>query len=74
MTDAQSDLSIEAVLSAHRERDLDGALRFHPAFYDLDAAGRARAADEAMVLRALEAASDPEGWSSTVRAVLARIS
>lgn len=73
MTDAERDVLIEAVLSAHRERDLLSELRFHPAFYDLDPAGREQAADEAMVLRRLEMALDPDGLSTTARAVLSRI-
>jgi hypothetical protein len=73
MTDSNDDLLVESLLSAHRERDPRGELRFHPAFYDLDAPGRERAADVALVQRTLEAALDPEGWSSTVRAVLGKI-
>jgi hypothetical protein len=64
---------IEACCSAHRPRDAHAELRFHPAWHDLDAAGRAEAADAAYTLRRLEAALDPENLSSTARAVLSLI-
>jgi hypothetical protein len=67
------ELLIERVTSAHREREPDGTLRAHAAWFDLDAAGRAEAAQEAERQRFLEAALDPEGLSTTARAVLARI-
>ena len=71
MTD--DDPLIEAAAAAFRERGPDGAIRFHPAWWDLDAAGRAAAFEAAVQSRALEAALDPSGLSSTGRAVLARI-
>lgn len=64
---------VEATLSAHRDRDLEGNVRFHPAFHDLDDEGRRRAFDAALRARAIEASIDPEGLSPTVRAILARI-
>jgi len=64
---------IEAVAGAYRARDPHGSLRAHPAWYDLDEAGRAEAFELGRRLRALEAALDPEGLSATARAVLARI-
>jgi hypothetical protein len=48
-------------------------VRSHPAWHDLDAEGRVEAHDRAATSRALEAALDPQGLSSTARAVLARI-
>jgi hypothetical protein len=48
-------------------------VRSHPAWHDLDAEGRVEAHDRAATSRALESALDPEGLSSTARAVLARI-
>jgi len=63
----------EQALSAWRPRDRDGAVRGHPAWHDLDADGRRRVYDETARLRAIEAALDPDGLSSTARAVLARI-
>lgn len=64
---------IEAVASAWREVGVDGAIRAHPSWHDLDASGREAAADAAIVSRWLEAALDPDGLSSTARRVLARV-
>ena len=70
----QEDLDlVEEALSAWRPRAADGGLRGHPAWHDLDAAGRQRVFDETLLLRQIEAALDPEGLSTTGRAVLARI-
>lgn len=65
---------IEQAASAFRPRDpRDGRARPHPAWLDLDEAGRQAAFDEAARARRLEAALDPAGLSTTARAVLARI-
>jgi hypothetical protein len=74
MTPEQREALLEAVGSACRERDLDGNLTALPAWHDLDQASRVEAAERAAELRRMEAALDPEGLSSTARAVLARIS
>lgn len=66
------DALIEQVAGAFRER-VQGEVRAHPAWYDLDDDGRRAAFERAMRVRALEAALDPEGLSATARAVLARI-
>lgn len=66
------ELLIEQVASAYRPVPRD-ELRYHPRWHDLGAAGRARAFARATALRALEAALDPDGLSTTARAVLARI-
>jgi hypothetical protein len=63
---------IEEAASAWRPRGAQGA-RPHPAWADLDAAGRREAYERARALRRLEAALDPEGLSTTARAVIARI-
>ena len=73
MAGPTDELLIEQVVSAHRTRSPDGEIRSHPAWYDLDAQGRRAAFDEAMLQRRLEAALDPKGLSTTVKAVLARI-
>ncbi len=72
-TPAERDALIEAVLSAYRARDPHGEIRPSAAFFDLDADGRARSFDAALEARAMEAALDPQGLSTTARAVLARI-
>jgi hypothetical protein len=64
---------IEALAGAYRARDPHGAVTSHRAFHDLDDAGRLEAFDAARRLRLLEAALDPQGLSTTARAVLARI-
>jgi hypothetical protein len=72
MTRDDMDLVEEAV-GAWRPRDRDGNVRGHPAWHDLDEDGRRRVYDETRRQRALEAALDPDGLSSTGRAVLDRI-
>jgi hypothetical protein len=63
---------IEEAASAWRPRGRHG-VRPHPAWADLDAAGRRQAYELARTMRRLEAALDAEGFSTTARAVLARI-
>ncbi len=74
MSDEERDdgLLVEQVAGAHRPPARD-ELRYHPAWHDLGAAGRLRAFELARALRKLEAAADPEGLSTTARAVLARV-
>jgi hypothetical protein len=64
---------VEAVVGAYRERGSDGAVRGHPAFFDLDQAGRREAFEATLAARALERALHPLGRSSTVTAVLGRL-
>ena len=66
------DLLIEQVASAYRPVSRD-ELRYHPAWHDLGPDARERAFERARALRALEAALDPDGLSTTARAVLDRI-
>jgi hypothetical protein len=64
---------VEAASTAWRPRERDGTVHAHPAWHDLDTEGRLRAHGAAGASRVLEAALDPQGLSSTVHAVLARI-
>ena len=64
---------VEQCAGAFRERDPHGRVLWHRAFHDLDEAGRVEAFDVAKGLREMEAAMDPEGLSTTARAVLGRI-
>jgi hypothetical protein len=73
MTAAEREALVEAAASSFRARGPHGAMSFHPAWHDLDAAGRTEAAEAAREQRRLEALLDPEGLSSTARAVLRRI-
>lgn len=72
MTAEEQALLIEQVAGAWRPEG-DDELHYHKAWHDLDAAGRAEAYELAVRLRPLEAALDPEGLSTTARAVLAKI-
>jgi hypothetical protein len=67
------DPALDAVTTAWRPRDPGGAVRAHPAWHDLDEDGRREAHDLTRALRTVEAAMDPEGLSTTARAVLRRI-
>lgn len=73
MATAEDELLIAQVTSAHRARDLDGRVRSHPAWHDLDAGGRHEAFEATELSRKLESALDARGQSTTVKAVLARI-
>ena len=66
-------LLVEQAAGAWRPRGPGGRLLDHPAWHDLDEAGRLEAFEVAIRLRRLEAALDAQGLSSTGRAVLARI-
>jgi hypothetical protein len=69
----QSETLIEAATTAWRPRSPSGEIRAHPAWADLDAAGRVAAYEATRALRRLEAARDARGLSTTARAVLARL-
>ncbi|MEZ4441613.1 MAG: hypothetical protein R3B72_21110 [Polyangiaceae bacterium] len=60
-------------MSAHRPLSPDGVRRAAPAWHDLDEAGRQEAFAATWTMRQLEAALDPQGMTSTARAVLAAI-
>jgi len=65
---------IEQAASAWRPSDrARGGPQPHPAWHDLDAAGREEAFALAYQLRQLEAATDPGQLSHSARLVLARI-
>lgn len=63
---------IEEVAGAFRPERSSGDSTL-PAWHDLDEAGRQEAFELAMSLRTLEAAVDPDGLSTTARAVLGKI-
>lgn len=73
MATAEDELLIAQVTSAHRARDLDGRVKSHPAWHDLDEGGRREAFEATALSRTLESALDAGGQSTTVKAVLARI-
>ncbi len=69
----ERDLLIEQAAGAYRERNGFGEIREHPAWHDLDEAGRRESFELTLRLRRLEAALDPEGLSTTARQILARL-
>ena len=74
MTEKEEELLVEQVASAHRTPPRAfGDLAYHPAWHDLPPAARERAFERALALRVAEAALDPDGLSTTARAVLARL-
>ena len=70
---SDQELLVEAALSAHRPPALDGSVRFHPAFFDLDASARMELFAATVRQRRLEALAAADGLSATARAVLERI-
>jgi hypothetical protein len=48
-------------------------VRGHEAFHDLDDDGRRVAYERTLATRAIERALDPEGWTTTVHAVMSRL-
>lgn len=73
MTDRERDRLIEEAVTAWRPRAPDGRILPHPSWADLAEPDRLRVFDETVRARALERLLDPEGLSSTARAVLGRI-
>ncbi len=69
MTPRERAMLIEEATMAWRPRTPDGRTLEHPAWADLDAEGRLAVFEETLVMRVLEAALDPDGYSTTVRAV-----
>ena len=67
------DALIESAATAWRPRADASGVRPHPAWADLDAAGRVAAYERTRQLRRLEAALDANGLSTTAKAVLARL-
>lgn len=74
MTPEEREALVEQVTTAHRTRDpFTQMARSHPAFHDLDEAGRKEAYERTLTQRAVESALDAESLSTTAHAVLARI-
>jgi hypothetical protein len=64
---------VEAAVTAWRSRDASGTIQPHPAWADLDEPGRREAYEATLRARALEAALDADGLTTTGRTVLARV-
>jgi hypothetical protein len=74
MTPDERDALIEAVTTAHRTIDpFTRMVRGHEAFHDLDDDGRRVAYERTLATRAIERSLDPEGRTTTVRAVMSRL-
>ena len=73
MMERDREMLVEEAASAWRPRTPDGQTLEHPAWADLDPSGRREAFEDALVMRVLEAALDPDGYSSAVRALATRI-
>jgi hypothetical protein len=73
MNQRERQMLIEEVIAAWRPQAPDGRILEHPAWADLDAAAREAAFEESVIMRVIEAALDPDGYSTTVRAALAAI-
>lgn len=71
--DREEELLLEKASTANRERDADGRVVPSGAWFDLPPDKREAAFDEIARLRRLEQALDPDGMSTTARAVLQRI-
>ena len=69
----ETNLRVEEVTTAWRPRTPWGTILEHPAWADLDPVARQAAFEQTFIARRLERGLDPEGYSSTVRAVLDRI-
>ena len=69
----EEELLFEQALGAARARHADGSLASSPAWHDLPDQAREELFDVTSAWRQLEAALDPEGLSTTGRAVLARL-
>lgn len=69
---SEDDDLVEEVAGAWRPRD-PRQLRYHPYWHDLSEQDRLEAYERSVETRAMEAALDPDGLSTTARAVLARI-
>lgn len=67
------EILIEEAAGAWRPRGRSDEVRSHPAWNDLDRAGRLEVFEVTRQLRAMEAAADPNGLSSTARRILSRI-
>jgi hypothetical protein len=73
MKDRDTDILIEAALTAWRPRTPDGRILPHPAWADLSPADRQRLYEETVRARTIEQGLNPLGLSTTARRVLSRI-
>ena len=73
MNEQEQETLIEDATTGWRPRTPDGRIHENPACAGLDAVGREATFEESLVMRAIEAALDPDGFSTAVRALAAAI-
>jgi len=73
MNGDERELFLEAVSTAHRERDPDGRVLPPAAWWDLAPDDRLKAFDVQVATREMERVLDPKGWNGTIRAVISRL-
>jgi hypothetical protein len=73
MSDSTRDILVESATSAFRVRDPSGRICPAPEWYDLAPADREALFQHQLESRLLERSVDPDGLSSTARAVLSRL-
>ncbi len=73
MSGRELDVLIEAGVTAHRERDLEGRLVPPAAWWDLSPEDLDELFRRQVLTRELERALDPSGQSAAVKAVLGRL-
>jgi hypothetical protein len=73
MKPEDKEILIEAANSAFRERAASGQIRPSAEWWDLSPDERVEAFDRGLESRLIEKAVDPNGLSTTARAVLSRI-
>jgi hypothetical protein len=70
----EEEILFESVLGSHRSRRSNGEIAWSAEWFDLSERLRIEAAETTIVQRELERAMDPQGLSSTIHAVMSRIS
>jgi hypothetical protein len=73
MSDRATRELIEAAVTPYRDRDPDGRVVPHPAWWDLPPDALSELFVEQALAREIERALDPEGETGTVKAVMSRI-
>jgi hypothetical protein len=73
MIKRERNVLIEASVTAHRERDLEGRLKPPAEWWDLAPEALDELFQRQLVTREIERVMDPQGQTATVKAVLARI-
>ncbi len=73
MTGEPNETLIEQAVSAYRERDASGRIMPSPAWWDLPPDSREELFKRQLESRIIERTFTPDGMSTTVRSVLARL-